>query len=86
MRFKNVCIESIGFCLPEHRVTSSDIEAQLAPLYHRLRLPEGRLELMTLPCREGVVSAPFTSFLSEALLEGLEKMAANEARTTGLPT
>ena len=47
MRFKNVCIESVGFCLPEHRVTTQEIEERLAPLYERLRLPEGRLELMT---------------------------------------
>ena len=28
-------------------VTSDELEVQLQPLYHRLRLPEGRLELMT---------------------------------------
>jgi 3-oxoacyl-[acyl-carrier-protein] synthase-3 len=47
MRYSQVCIESLGYALPEEVVTSAQIEAQLAPLYGRLRLPEGRLELMT---------------------------------------
>ncbi|MFP6674770.1 MAG: 3-oxoacyl-ACP synthase III [Pirellulaceae bacterium] len=47
MQYHNVCLESIGYVLPDEIVTSETIEAQLAPLYERLRLPEGRLELMT---------------------------------------
>jgi 3-oxoacyl-[acyl-carrier-protein] synthase-3 len=47
MRYENVCLESIGYALPEEVVTSAEIEARLAPLYERLRLPEGRLELIT---------------------------------------
>lgn len=47
MRYHNVCLESLGYALPEEVVTSSEIERQLAPLYERLHLPEGRLELMT---------------------------------------
>jgi 3-oxoacyl-[acyl-carrier-protein] synthase-3 len=47
MHFENVCIESLGYTLPQTRITSEQIEARLAPLYQRLRLPEGRLELMT---------------------------------------
>lgn len=47
MRFSQACIESIGYSLPEEVWTSADIERRLAPLYERLRLPEGRLELMT---------------------------------------
>ncbi len=47
MRYQNVCIESFGYTLPEEIVTSDEIEHRLAPLYQRLRLPEGRLELMT---------------------------------------
>jgi 3-oxoacyl-[acyl-carrier-protein] synthase-3 len=35
------------FLLPEEVVTSAEIERRLGPLYGRLRLPEGRLELMT---------------------------------------
>lgn len=47
MNFDRVCIESIGFQLPPVVVTSLDIERQLASVYDRLRLPEGRLELMS---------------------------------------
>jgi 3-oxoacyl-[acyl-carrier-protein] synthase-3 len=47
MRYQNVCIESFGYTLPEEVVTSEEIERRLAPLYERLRLPEGRLELIT---------------------------------------
>jgi len=47
MRYQHVCLEAIGYTLPEEIWTSDDIESRLAPLYGRLRLPEGRLELMT---------------------------------------
>ena len=47
MRFENVCIESIAVALPEEVWTSADIEERLRPLYERLRLPFGRLELMS---------------------------------------
>ena len=47
MRYQNVCLETIAYTLPAEIVTSAEIEARLAPLYERLRLPEGRLELMT---------------------------------------
>lgn len=47
MRYEHVCLEAFGYTLPEEIVTSAEIEARLAPLYERLRLPEGRLELMT---------------------------------------
>ena len=47
MRFQHVCIESLGYSLPERTVSSAEIEESLRPLYERLRLPFGRLELMT---------------------------------------
>jgi acyl-CoA:acyl-CoA alkyltransferase len=47
MLYQNVCLEAIAYTLPEEVVTSAEIEARLEPLYTRLRLPEGRLELMT---------------------------------------
>jgi 3-oxoacyl-[acyl-carrier-protein] synthase-3 len=46
-RFKNVCLETFGYVLPGEVVSSDEIERRLAPLYERLRLPPGRLELMT---------------------------------------
>lgn len=47
MLYSNVCIESFGYTLPAEVVSSSEIESRLAPVYQRLRLPEGRLEAMT---------------------------------------
>ncbi len=47
MRYQNVCLESIGYLLPEEIWTTADVEQKLGPLYERLKLPEGRLELMT---------------------------------------
>ncbi len=47
MRFAHTCIESLAVALPDEVLSSAAIEARLAPLYQRLRLPEGRLELMT---------------------------------------
>ena len=47
MRYQNVCIETFAHTLPDEVVTSAQIESRLEPLYTRLRLPEGRLELMT---------------------------------------
>ena len=47
MRFEHVCIESIAVALPEETWTSTSLEERLRPLYERLRLPFGRLELMS---------------------------------------
>ena len=47
MRFQNVALESIAYALPDEVVSSSALESRLAPLYERLKLPQGRLELMT---------------------------------------
>jgi 3-oxoacyl-[acyl-carrier-protein] synthase-3 len=47
MRYQNVCVESVAYVLPDETVSSEEIERRLEPLYRRLRLPEGRLELMT---------------------------------------
>lgn len=47
MHYRHVCLEALGYTLPEERITSEELERQLAPLYERLRLPEGRLELIT---------------------------------------
>ena len=47
MLYHNVCLEAFAYTLPDEIVTSAEIESRLEPLYRRLRLPEGRLELMT---------------------------------------
>ena len=47
MRFSNVCIEGVSHHLPANVVTSEDLEHRMRPLYERLKLPVGRLELMS---------------------------------------
>lgn len=47
MRYRHVCVAALTHALPPHVVTSDEIERRLAPLYERLGLPFGRLELMT---------------------------------------
>ena len=47
MNFENVCVESITYHLPENIVSSTDIEKRLYPVYDRLKLPYGRLEMMS---------------------------------------
>ncbi len=47
MRFGQVCVEGFFAHLPDEIVTSAEIESRLKPVYDRLGLPEGRLELMT---------------------------------------
>lgn len=47
MKFEHVCLESIAVALPQEVWTSAEIEERLRPMYERLKLPAGRLELMT---------------------------------------
>ena len=47
MQYQHVCLEAFVTNPPDEVVTSADIETKLKPVYDRLGLPEGRLELMT---------------------------------------
>lgn len=47
MQFSNVVIQHMGYALGPNKLSSEEIEKRLAPMYERLRLPAGRLELMT---------------------------------------
>jgi 3-oxoacyl-[acyl-carrier-protein] synthase-3 len=47
MRFEHVEIRSFAHVLPERVVTSVALEERLAPLYERLRVSSGRLEMMS---------------------------------------
>ena len=47
MQYTEVCIESFGYTIPDEIWDSATLEAKLEPIYQRLKLPEGRLELMT---------------------------------------
>ncbi|MEJ2056668.1 MAG: 3-oxoacyl-ACP synthase III [Desulfofustis sp.] len=45
--FSNVCLHTFGYVIPPRILSSSDIEKKLAPVYERLHLPDGRLEMMS---------------------------------------
>jgi 3-oxoacyl-[acyl-carrier-protein] synthase-3 len=45
--FRKVALEAMAYVLPEEVWTSEAIERKLHPLYERLHLPVGRLEMMT---------------------------------------
>jgi 3-oxoacyl-[acyl-carrier-protein] synthase III len=47
MRYQKVCVESFGYELPETIITSLSLEERLAPIYKKLNLRYGRLEMMT---------------------------------------
>lgn len=47
MQLNHVVIADIAYALPPEVWTSEAIEQHLAPLYERIKLPYGRLELMT---------------------------------------
>lgn len=47
MKFKDVTIDGLSGVRPPVRFTSDEVEKRLQPLYERLGLPAGRLELMT---------------------------------------
>ncbi len=47
MDFTNVAVEAMAYALPPEVVASDALEERLSPVYERLKLPKGRLELMT---------------------------------------
>jgi 3-oxoacyl-[acyl-carrier-protein] synthase III len=75
MRYQNVCLESLAYTLPEEILSSDEIERRLQPLYQRLRLPEGRLELMT-GIRERRLWAPGIRISDMSIVSGEKAIAA----------
>jgi 3-oxoacyl-[acyl-carrier-protein] synthase-3 len=47
MRYSKVFLRNFGYELPPNIITSAELEERLSPVYERLKLPEGRLELMS---------------------------------------
>jgi len=47
MKFQHVRFHGFGYELPPDVISSDDIEERLAPVYEKLKLPRGRLELMS---------------------------------------
>lgn len=75
MRFEHVHLEAFGHALPEEVVTSDELERRLAPLYERLNLHVGRLELMS-GIRERRFWPEGTRPSSAAALAGKRALAA----------
>ena len=76
MKYNNVALTAFGYELPPHQITSNDLEERLAPVYERLKLPAGRLELMS-----GIHSRRFwdadTRPSAAAALAGRKALAAS---------
>lgn len=47
IQYSQVCLDTFSYDLPPRVVTSEELEDQLASVYEKLRLPTGRLELMS---------------------------------------
>src|SRR5690349_16614131 len=47
MRYQRVAVAAVAGLVPPEVISSDEIEGRLAPVYDRLGLPAGRLELMT---------------------------------------
>ena len=61
MSFSRVVIEKMAYALPSQIISSIEIEELLSPLYDRLNLKKGRLELMT------GIKRRFLGFISQRL-------------------
>ena len=46
IHFSKVCLDTFGYVLPPRVISSDHIEQRLTPVYERLRLPKGRLEVI----------------------------------------
>jgi len=76
MLYNNVNIESFGYETPPEIISSSEIEKILEDLYLRLKLPAGRLELMT-GIKERRLWKPGTMPSDAAAMAGEKALAAS---------
>lgn len=79
MKFAKCCIESLAVALPDDVLTTTQVEERLSPLYERLRLPFGRLELMT-GIKERRVWAPGTRPSDASAAAGRNALAKSGLR------
>lgn len=77
MQFSHVGLHTFGYALPPRVLTSQNIEERLAPVYDRLKLPPGRLELMS-GIRERRLWQPGTKPSEAAALAGHEVLTKGE--------
>ncbi len=73
MHYSDVCLHTFGYILPPRIVTSEELERRLAPVYERLKLPPGRLEMMS-GIRERRFWNPGTRPSEGAILAGRQVM------------
>jgi 3-oxoacyl-[acyl-carrier-protein] synthase-3 len=78
VRFRNVAVDAAVCVLPPRAVSSAAIEERLAPVYDRLRLPYGRLEMMS-GIRERRFWEPGTRPSTVAAEAGRSALVAAEA-------
>ncbi len=78
MRYSKVMIESFGYELPPHVVSSDDLEGRLGPLYDALRFQKGQLEAIT-GIRERRFWDPGFTMSRGAVLAGRKALEAAEA-------
>jgi len=64
MKFKNVYIHAMEYSEPTDFLTSDEVEDQLTPVYERLKLPKGRLEMQTGIKRRGFFNKLIPSDIS----------------------
>ncbi len=74
MLYENVNIEAFGYELAPVSISSQEIETRLAPVYERLRLPYGRLEMMS-GIRERRLWEPGTMPSKAAIFAGRNVLA-----------
>ena len=76
MKFQHVRLQGFGYELPPNILSSDAIEERLAPVYEKLKLPKGRLELMS-----GITERRFwdkgTRPSEAAVLAGKKALAAS---------
>ncbi|OGQ98739.1 MAG: 3-oxoacyl-ACP synthase III [Deltaproteobacteria bacterium RIFOXYD12_FULL_57_12] len=75
MRYQNVRLRAFGYELPPRVLSSAEIETRLTPVYERLKLPPGRLELMS-GIRERRLWTPHTRPSAAAAAAGRKAIAA----------
>jgi 3-oxoacyl-[acyl-carrier-protein] synthase III len=76
MKFQHVRFHGFGYELPPNKISSEAIEDRLASVYERLKLPRGRLELMS-GIKERRFWNPGTKPSDAAALAGRKAIAAS---------
>src|SRR6476659_4083134 len=82
LKFENVAVAAFAHVVPERVVTSAEIEERLSPLYERLRVSPGRLEMMS-GIRERRFFEPGTrpsAIAARAGASALERSGVDRAR------